>query len=176
MPDGNNFSCLKAVYEAGINFFDTTESYEDGKVDILLSRAIKHFWWQRQNIVISTKLFFGEGESSVNRVCLLSRTHIIEGKLHSLERLQLDYVDIVYAHRQNADTPMEEIMRGSTISLILSKCSAGVSKKGLLSGSTKQMSSPSNSVSLGQLWNSQSTTSPSARRMFDYRDVDQKLT
>ncbi|KKY24296.1 putative aldo keto [Phaeomoniella chlamydospora] len=111
VPDENNFSCLQTAYEAGINFFDTAESYEDGKAEILLGKAIKQFGWKRQNLVISTKLFFGEGGSSVNEVQSLSRKHIIEGMLHSLERLQLDYVDLVYAHRHDPDTPMEEVVR-----------------------------------------------------------------
>jgi voltage-dependent potassium channel beta subunit len=111
VPDENNLSCLKAAYEAGINFFDTAESYEDGKAEVLLGKAIKEFGWKRQNLVIATKLFFGEGGKGVNEICSLSRKHIVEGMLHSLERLQLDYVDLVFAHRHDPDTPMEEIVR-----------------------------------------------------------------
>jgi aryl-alcohol dehydrogenase-like predicted oxidoreductase len=96
--DENNFSCHKAAYKAGINFFDTAESYEDGKAEILLGKAIKQFRWKRQDLVISTKLFFGKGGSGVNKVYTLSRKHVIKGILHSLKRLQLDYIDIFYAH------------------------------------------------------------------------------
>lgn len=70
--------------------------------------AIRKFGWKRSDLVISTKLFWG-GKGPNDRG--LSRKHIVEGTDASLKRLQLDYVDLLYAHRPDPDTPMEEIVR-----------------------------------------------------------------
>ncbi|KAG0245652.1 ATP-sensitive inward rectifier potassium channel 1, partial [Mortierella polycephala] len=70
--------------------------------------AIQKYGWKRSDLVISTKLFWG-GKGPNDRG--LSRKHIIEGTDASLKRLQLDYVDLLYAHRPDPDTPMEEIVR-----------------------------------------------------------------
>ncbi|OJD26131.1 hypothetical protein ACJ73_02486 [Blastomyces percursus] len=104
--------CMKQAYDLGINFFDTAESYAAGKSEIAMGRAIKEFKWKRNDLVISTKVNFGtaHGDLDINN-CGLSRKHIIEGTLASLKRLELDYVDIIYAHRPDRLTPMEEVVR-----------------------------------------------------------------
>lgn len=87
-------------------------SYSNGQSELLMGKAIKRFGWKRGDLVISTKVNFGDGtgDNIVNRHGL-SRKHIIEGTLASLERLQLDYVDIIFAHRPDRQTPMEEIVK-----------------------------------------------------------------
>lgn len=77
-----------------------------------MGQAIKKFGWKRNDIVVSTKLNWGgaNGEVLVNNHGL-SRKHIIEGLGASLKRLDLEYVDIVYAHRPDRLTPMEETVR-----------------------------------------------------------------
>jgi voltage-dependent potassium channel beta subunit len=105
-------ACLKQAYDLGINFFDTAESYAGGQSEIAMGQAIKQLGWKRNDIVISTKLNWGgaNGEILVNNHGL-SRKHIIEGLRASLDRLDLEYVDIVYAHRPDRLTPMEETVR-----------------------------------------------------------------
>ncbi|PGH14352.1 hypothetical protein AJ80_05942 [Polytolypa hystricis UAMH7299] len=105
-------NCMKQAYDLGVNFFDTAEGYANGESEILMGRAIKKFGWKRNDLVISTKVNFGlwTGEVRVNNLGL-SRKHIIEGTLASLKRLELDYVDIIYAHRPDRLTPMEETVR-----------------------------------------------------------------
>lgn len=105
-------ACLKQAYDLGINFFDTAESYAGGQSEIAMGQAIKTLGWKRNDIVISTKLNWGghNGEVLVNNHGL-SRKHIIEGLRASLDRLDLEYVDIVYAHRPDRLTPMEETVR-----------------------------------------------------------------
>ncbi|KAF2807567.1 Aldo/keto reductase [Mytilinidion resinicola] len=110
------FDIFKKAYDAGINFFDTAENYSAGKAEIVLGEAIKKFGWKQNDLVISTKVYFGLNNSAdpsnpINNVGL-SRKHIIEGLNLSLKRLDLPYVDIVYAHRPDRDTPIEEIVRG----------------------------------------------------------------
>ncbi|KAL3473828.1 NADP-dependent oxidoreductase domain-containing protein [Aspergillus californicus] len=106
------FQCMKQAYDCGINFFDTAESYAGGQSEVVMGQAIKRFGWKRSDIVISTKLNWGlaNGEILINNHGL-SRKHIIEGTQASLERLQLNYVDIIYAHRPDRLTPMEETVR-----------------------------------------------------------------
>ncbi|GIK04990.1 hypothetical protein Aspvir_009089 [Aspergillus viridinutans] len=106
------FNCMKQAYDCGVNFFDTAESYANGQSEIVMGQAIKKFGWKRSDLVISTKLNWGmaNGEILINNHGL-SRKHIIEGTRASLERLQLEYVDIIYAHRPDRLTPMEETVR-----------------------------------------------------------------
>ncbi|KAB5547079.1 NADP-dependent oxidoreductase domain-containing protein [Coniochaeta sp. 2T2.1] len=105
-------ACMKQAYECGINFFDTAESYAGGQSEIAMGQAIKTLGWNRSDIIITTKLNWGlhNGENLVNNHGL-SRKHIIEGLRASLNRLDLEYVDIVYAHRPDRLTPMEETVR-----------------------------------------------------------------
>ncbi|KAI8909285.1 hypothetical protein PhCBS80983_g00613 [Powellomyces hirtus] len=107
--DDAAFSCMKAAYDAGINFFDNAEVYAGGESERSMGRAIKHFGWKRSDLVISTKIYWGGGEGPNDKG--LSRKHIIEGTKASLERLQLDYVDLIFAHRPDNLTPMEEVVR-----------------------------------------------------------------
>ncbi|KAF4983912.1 hypothetical protein FZEAL_789 [Fusarium zealandicum] len=106
------FDCMKKAYDLGINFFDTAENYTAGESEIVMGKAIKHFGWKRSDLVISTKINWGavNGEVLVNNHGL-SRKHIVEGLEASLARLQLRYVDVVYAHRPDRLTPMEETVR-----------------------------------------------------------------
>jgi len=112
------FACLKAAYDAGINFFDCAEGYADGESEAVMGRAIKHFGWKRNDIVVTTKIYHGTFNSAhkgtprskINNQGL-SRKHIVEGTKLSLERLQLEYVDLLYAHRPDRHVPMEEIVR-----------------------------------------------------------------
>lgn len=107
---------MKVAYDAGVNFFDTAEVYSNGQAEVVLGEAIKKYGWKQNDLVISTKLYWGRGNTERPGNLLnnsgLSRKHIIEGMNASLKRLDLPYVDIVYAHRPDRDTPMEEIVRG----------------------------------------------------------------
>jgi voltage-dependent potassium channel beta subunit len=110
------FEIFKKCYDSGINFFDTAENYFNGNSEILLGRCLKRSGIPREELVISTKLFY----SNMDFLNLpkwkpntygLSRKHIIEGVKNSLKRLQLDYVDILFCHRYDHEVPLEEICR-----------------------------------------------------------------
>lgn len=103
---------MKAAYDAGINFFDCAEAYAGGKSEEVMGQAIKKFGWKRNDLVISTKINWGGafGENPVNNGGL-SRKHLIEGTEAALKRLQLDYVDLLYCHRPDRNTPIEETVR-----------------------------------------------------------------
>ncbi|KAM9752441.1 voltage-gated potassium channel subunit beta-2-like isoform 1-T1 [Menidia menidia] len=99
------------AYENGINLFDTAEIYSGGKAEVVLGSILKKKAWRRSSLVITTKLFWG-GKAEMERG--LSRKHIIEGLTASLERLQLKYVDVVFANRPDPTTPIEETVRAMT--------------------------------------------------------------
>ncbi|KAF9485933.1 aryl-alcohol dehydrogenase [Pholiota conissans] len=117
---------IKAAYDAGIQTFDTANVYSYGLSEIILGKAIKELKLPRDEIVIMTKLhgtvarnykekFFGTGinPDSVGYVNQhgLNRKHIFESVKHSLERLQLDYIDLLQCHRFDYETPIEETMQ-----------------------------------------------------------------
>ncbi|KAE9404484.1 Aldo/keto reductase [Gymnopus androsaceus JB14] len=100
---------MKIAFENGINMFDTAEAYNKGKSEEEMGRVIKELGWRRSDIVVTTKLFWGIRPGPNNSG--LSRKHIIEGTQASLARLQMDYVDVIFAHRADTNVPMEEIVR-----------------------------------------------------------------
>ncbi|XP_041701973.1 voltage-gated potassium channel subunit beta-2 isoform X5 [Coregonus clupeaformis] len=102
---------MTLAYENGINLFDTAEVYAAGKAEVVLGNIIKKKGWRRSTLVITTKIFWG-GKAETERG--LSRKHIIEGLRASLDRLQLEYVDVVFANRPDPNTPMEETVRAMT--------------------------------------------------------------
>ncbi|XP_053702565.1 voltage-gated potassium channel subunit beta-2-like isoform X3 [Synchiropus splendidus] len=104
-------SLMTIAYENGVNLFDTAEVYASGRAEITLGNIIKKKGWRRSSFVITTKIYWG-GQAETERG--LSRKHIIEGLRGSLSRLQLEYVDIIFANRNDVNSPMEEIVRAMT--------------------------------------------------------------
>jgi len=106
--EDTTYDIIKCAYDAGVNFFDTAEIYGFGEGETTLGNALKKLNVARESLVISTKLFkVGNGVND----SFLSRKHIIEGLRNSLKRLQLDYVDVVFCHRPDPSTPLEETCR-----------------------------------------------------------------
>lgn len=102
------YGCMKAAYDAGVNFFDNAEVYADGQSEEIMGQVIKKAGWKRSDLVLSTKIFWG-GKGPNDRG--LSRKHVIEGTEAALQRMQVDYVDLLYCHRPDVDTPIEETVR-----------------------------------------------------------------
>ncbi|MEJ2300842.1 MAG: aldo/keto reductase [Anaerolineales bacterium] len=99
------YDCMTAAYEAGVNFFDNAEAYASGNAEIVMGKVIEKAGWKRSDLVISTKIFWGgDGPNQSG----LSRKHLVEGLKASLERLQTDYVDLLFCHRPDIYTPIEE--------------------------------------------------------------------
>jgi len=100
--------CMSAAYDAGVNFFDNAEVYSDGNAEIVMGNVIKKLRWQRESIVVSSKVFWGgDGPNDSG----LSRKHIFEACRNSLKRLQLEYLDLFFCHRPDPNTPIEETVR-----------------------------------------------------------------
>ena len=98
---------MSAAYDAGVNFFDNAESYAGGKSDEVMGAAIRQLGWRRGSYLISTKFYWGLHDN-VNEKNTLNRKRLIEGINGSLQRLQLEYVDLIYCHRPDKNTPIEE--------------------------------------------------------------------
>ncbi len=97
--------CMSAAYEYGVNFFDNAEAYAGGNAEIVMGNVLKSKPWARESYVVSTKIFWG-GKGPNDRG--LSYKHVVEGVNKALKRLQLDYVDLVFCHRPDPETPIEE--------------------------------------------------------------------
>ena len=99
--------CLAAAKAGGVNFFDNAEVYAGGEAETIMGAAIKALGWSRIDYVISTKFYWGitDGPNARNT---LNRKYLRQAIEGSLRRLQLDYVDLVYCHRPDPETPIEE--------------------------------------------------------------------
>ena len=106
--EDTSYECMQVAYDAGVNFFDNAESYAHGNAEVVMGNVIKKAGWKHSDLVISTKLFWG---GSKPNQAGLSRKHLIEGARASLGRLQMDYVDLIFCHRPDIYTPIEETVR-----------------------------------------------------------------
>jgi voltage-dependent potassium channel beta subunit len=101
---------MAAAFDAGVNFFDNAEAYAVGQSEVVMGEAIKALKWPRLNYVVSTKFFWGldrEG-NSINRKDTLNRKYLSQAIDGSLQRMGLDFIDLVYCHRSDPHTPIEE--------------------------------------------------------------------
>ena len=98
---------MAAAYDAGVNFFDNAEQYAGGMSEEIMGAALKKLGWRRGSYLVSTKLFWGLHEG-INEQNTLNRKYLIEGINGSLNRLGLDYVDLLFCHRADPTTPIEE--------------------------------------------------------------------
>jgi voltage-dependent potassium channel beta subunit len=104
--------CMTAAYEHGVNFFDNAEGYANGEAETVMGNVLKRTGWPRESLVISTKLYWGgDGPNATG----LSHKHLLEGINRSLRRLQLEYVDLLFCHRPDPQTPIEETVRAMDI-------------------------------------------------------------
>jgi voltage-dependent potassium channel beta subunit len=100
-------ACLDAASSGGVNFFDNAESYAGGESERIMGQAISKLGWPRHAYVISTKVFWGIHDT-VNMKNTLNRKYLLQAIDGSLERLGLDFVDLLFCHRADPNTPIEE--------------------------------------------------------------------
>ena len=98
---------MAAAYDAGVNFFDNGEAYAHGKSEEIMGEAFKQLGWRRGSYLVSTKLFWGLHDK-INEKNTLNRKYLLEAIDGSLTRMDLDYVDLLYCHRVDPSTPIEE--------------------------------------------------------------------
>jgi voltage-dependent potassium channel beta subunit len=99
--------CMAAAWDAGVNFFDNAEVYARGASETIMGEALRQLKWRRSQVIVSTKFFWGINDSP-NEKNTLNRKYLMQAIDNSLKRLQLDYVDLVFCHRADPNTPLEE--------------------------------------------------------------------
>jgi len=105
----NAVEMMAAAYDAGVNFFDNGEAYAGGKSEAIMGEALKKLGWRRGSYLVSTKLFWGLHDG-VNESDTLNRKYLLEAIGGSLDRFGLDYVDLLYCHRDDPTTPVGEVV------------------------------------------------------------------
>jgi aryl-alcohol dehydrogenase-like predicted oxidoreductase len=103
-------NCMQAAHDAGCNFFDNAEAYAGGKSETIMGEALQQLAWPRWSYLATTKLFWGIHGDDPNMRSTLNRKYLHQAIDASLDRFQLEFVDVVYCHRCDPDTPMEEIV------------------------------------------------------------------
>jgi voltage-dependent potassium channel beta subunit len=102
--------CLEVAREAGVNFFDNAEEYAGGRSEAIMGRALKTLGWERREYVVSSKFFWGI-HNVPNMTYTLNRKYLMQAVDASLERFRLDFLDLIYCHRADPETPIEETVR-----------------------------------------------------------------
>jgi voltage-dependent potassium channel beta subunit len=102
--------CMAAAYDAGVNFFDNAEVYARGQAETIMGESLRKLGWRRSSYIVSTKFYWGLHDSP-NEKNTLNRKYLMQAIDGSLARLGLDYVDLVFCHRADPDTPIEETVR-----------------------------------------------------------------
>jgi voltage-dependent potassium channel beta subunit len=102
--------CMAAAFDAGVNFFDNAEVYALGQAEQIMGAALRELKWPRPNYVVSTKFFWGL-EKTPNLSNTLNRKYLRHAIDASLTRFDLDYIDLVFCHRPDPHTPIEETVR-----------------------------------------------------------------
>jgi voltage-dependent potassium channel beta subunit len=102
--------CMAAAFDAGVNFFDNAEVYAKGQSESIMGGVFKKMGWRRSSYIVSTKFFWGLNDRP-NEKNTLNRKYLMQAIDASLARLGLDYVDLVFCHRADPDTPIEETVR-----------------------------------------------------------------
>jgi voltage-dependent potassium channel beta subunit len=108
MKDDLALESMQAAHDAGCNFFDNAEAYAGGRSEEIMGRVLRELGWPRFSYVVTTKVFWGIHGDTPNMRNTLNRKYLMHAVDGSLERFGLDFVDIVYCHRSDPDTPIEE--------------------------------------------------------------------
>jgi voltage-dependent potassium channel beta subunit len=104
---GKARDCIEAAWDAGVNFFDNAEAYAQGESERIMGQVFTDLGWSRETYVVSTKLYMGLTDS-VNTKQTLNRKYLLHAIDGSLQRLGLDFVDLLFCHRPDPHTPIEE--------------------------------------------------------------------
>jgi voltage-dependent potassium channel beta subunit len=100
--------CMQTAHDRGCNFFDNAEAYAGGKSEEIMGKALAQLGWPRWSYVVTTKFYWGIHDAPVNMSNTLNRKYLSQAIDGSLERFGLDFLDVVYCHRSDPNTPVEE--------------------------------------------------------------------
>ena len=110
LDDSKAIECMQIAHDAGVNFFDNAEAYAGGESENVMGRVLKKCGWRRSSYLVSTKLYWGL-HNGPNEKNTLNRKYLMQAIDGSLERLQLEHVDLLFCHRPDPDTSIEETVR-----------------------------------------------------------------
>ena len=104
---------MAVARDAGVNFFDNAEVYANGESEILMGQALKQLGWKRLDYIISSKFFWGldrggAEQPHINGQNTLNRKYLMQAVDGSLQRLGLEHLDLIFCHRADPHTPIEE--------------------------------------------------------------------
>ncbi|HRA65073.1 MAG TPA: aldo/keto reductase [Caldilinea sp.] len=101
------YDCMVAAYDAGVNFFDNAEAYARGESEVIMGQILKRAGWRRASYVVSTKFYWGLNDGP-NERNTLNRKYLMQAIDNSLKRFDMEYVDLIFCHRADPNTPIEE--------------------------------------------------------------------
>src|SRR3954464_5247739 len=107
MKDDLAMECMQTAFDAGCNFFDNAEAYAAGESEAIMGRVIGELGWRRSTYVLSSKFYWGI-EGAPNMRNTLNRKYLMQAIDGSLERMGVDFLDLVFCHRADPNTPIEE--------------------------------------------------------------------
>ena len=111
IEDSSADELMGIAYDKGINFFDNAEVYALGESEKMMGRVLKKKNWDRSSYIVSSKAFFGwRGKGNRPNQTGLSRKHLVEACHEALQRLQVEYLDLYFCHRPDAEVPIEEVV------------------------------------------------------------------
>jgi voltage-dependent potassium channel beta subunit len=108
LNDDLALECMQAAFDAGCNFFDNAEAYAGGESEAIMGRVVETLGWKRHEIVLSSKFFWGLHGNTRNMRNTLNRKYLMQAIDASLERMRTDFLDLIFCHRADPDTPIEE--------------------------------------------------------------------
>jgi voltage-dependent potassium channel beta subunit len=109
LNDDAALECLQTAWDAGVTFFDNAEGYAAGESEKIMGRCFQNLGWKRNTYTVSTKFYWGLTEGPNTRFTL-NRKYLMSAIDASLDRLKMDFVDLIFCHRADPETPMEEIV------------------------------------------------------------------
>lgn len=101
------YDCMVAAYDAGVNFFDNAEAYARGQSEVIMGEILKRAGWRRASYIVSTKFYWGLNDGP-NERNTLNRKYLMQAIDGSLKRFDMEYVDLIFCHRPDPNTPIEE--------------------------------------------------------------------
>ena len=155
---------LAAAMDGGINFFDNAEAYAGGNSELVMGEAIRALKWPRLNYIVSTKFFWGldrEGDA-INRKDTLNRKYLMHAIDGSLSRMGLDFIDLVFCHRPDPHTPIEETVRAMSDMISRGKALYWGTASGRQPTSVRPGTLPSATICTSRSWSNPSTTCSTA--------------
>src|SRR5688572_13150730 len=108
LNDDLAMECMQLAYDSGCNFFDNAEAYAGGESEAIMGRVAEALGWPRHTFTVSTKFFWGIHGDVPNMRNTLNRKYLMQAIDESLDRMRMDFIDLIFCHRADPETPIEE--------------------------------------------------------------------